>query len=82
MSKPSASKSSYNSAVSSGQERKNPLKLLLKDWASDPFTSTKLDLQPVYAHPQYGLPHALSGLWSGRLIFAGTEVAPSVRWLS
>lgn len=58
-----------------GSEAAKPAKLLLKDWAYDPFTSTELDLQPFYAPPKYGLPHALKHLWNGRLVFAGTEVA-------
>ena len=54
----------------------DPVALLLKDWAFDPNTSTKLDLQPVHTHPQYGMPEALSRLWDGKQVFAGTEVAP------
>lgn len=50
--------------------------LFVKDWASDPATSTEADARPLYAHPQYGLPASLKGLWDGRLHFAGTEVAP------
>jgi monoamine oxidase len=53
-----------------------PRQLFLKDWAFDPFTATDQDQQPLYAHPRYGLPRALSRLWDGRLILAGTEVAP------
>jgi len=30
----------------------------------------------MYAHPVYGLPPALNGLWDDTLIFGGTEVAP------
>lgn len=59
-----------------GPEAADHSELLLKDWAYDPFTSTKRDLEPLYAHPQYGLPHALLNLWDRRLVFAGTEVAP------
>ena len=33
-------------------------------------------MAPLYAHPTYGLPPALSGLWDDRLLMAGTEVAP------
>ncbi len=59
-----------------GPEAVKPKALLVKDWAFDPFTSIEEDQQPVYTHPQYGLPHAMTRLWDGRLIFAGTEVAP------
>ena len=53
-----------------------PVILSIKDWAFDPFTANAQDQQPLYAHPDYGLPTPLSGLWGGKLIFGGTEVAP------
>lgn len=59
-----------------GPDAGAPQRLALKDWAYDPFTATALDQRPLYAHPHYGLPATLSGLWDGKLIFAGTEVAP------
>lgn len=59
-----------------GQEASTPLTLYIKDWAFDRFTATEADKAPLYAHPTYGLPGALRGLWDGRLQFAGTEVAP------
>ncbi len=59
-----------------GAEAAEPKTLFVKDWAFDPFTSIEADQQPLYAHPQYGLPHAMTRLWDGRLIFGGTEVAP------
>lgn len=49
--------------------------LHVKDWAFDPFTATDADRQPLYAHPHYGLPQSMTGLWDGRLIFSGTETA-------
>ena len=30
-----------------------------------------------FAHPNYGLPCVLSGLWDEALVFVGTEVAPT-----
>ncbi len=60
-----------------GPEAQNQKRLYIKDWAVDPFTATYLDQRTVYAHPDYGLPRALSGLWDNALIFAGTEVAPT-----
>ena len=30
-----------------------------------------------FAHPNYGLPCVLSGLWDEALVFGGTEVAPT-----
>lgn len=59
-----------------GPKAANPKLLSIKDWAFDPFTATERDLQPLYAHPQYGLPPALKDIWGDRLIFSGTEVAP------
>lgn len=59
-----------------GPEGGVPAKLMVKDWAFDPYTSTSADLAPLSAHPQYGLPSALTDLWQGHLIFAGSEVAP------
>ena len=47
----------------------------MKDWAVDPCTSTTLDLQPLYAHPAYGMPKLLKDLWQGRVVFGGSEVA-------
>ena len=59
-----------------GPDAADPQALFLKDWAFDPNTATELDQQPLYAHPQYGMPPALKGLWGGALMFGGTEVAP------
>lgn len=59
-----------------GPKATEPMELLLKDWAFDPFTSSKDDLEPLLTHPKYGLPDTMRGIWDGNLIFAGTEVAP------
>lgn len=58
-----------------GPNAAKPETLLIKDWAYDRFTSTEEDQLPLYAHPSYGLPQALTQIWGNRLIFAGTEVA-------
>lgn len=58
-----------------GPDAADPKALYLKDWAFDPLTATKADSAPQHHHPHYGLPSVLEGLWDGRLIFAGTEVA-------
>ena len=58
-----------------GQQAAQPIQLYLKDWAYDSHTSTKADLAPLYTHPHYGLPPAISTLWDDKLRFAGTEVA-------
>ena len=59
-----------------GDEAAEPKQLYVKDWAFDPLTATAADQQPLYAHPTYGLPPALQGLWDGKLHFSGTETAP------
>jgi len=53
-----------------------PVELVIKDWAHDLMIATEADTKPLFAHPQYGLPTAMTNLMEGRLIFAGTEVAP------
>ena len=53
-----------------------PAQLFLKDWAIDSLTAVQADSEPLYAHPVYGMPNTLTGLWGGQLHFAGTEVAP------
>lgn len=59
-----------------GPQAAEPFALYVKDWAIDPYTATKADQAPLYAHPAYKLPQALVGLWGDKLHFAGTEVAP------
>lgn len=58
-----------------GAEAAKPDMLYVKDWADDPYTATGADKAPLLAHPDYGLPQSMSGLWGGRLRFGGTEVA-------
>lgn len=59
-----------------GTQAAEPAKLYVKDWAFDPQTSTAADQAPLYAHPTYGLSHAMVELWDNTLHFGGTEVAP------
>uniref|UniRef100_A0A7S4DP29 monoamine oxidase n=1 Tax=Lotharella globosa TaxID=91324 RepID=A0A7S4DP29_9EUKA len=51
--------------------------VLLTDWATEPLTASKADvLHPPRGHPEYsGLPSYATGLWGGRLDFAGSETA-------
>jgi len=58
-----------------GPQAAHPSALFVKDWAGDPLTATPADLVPLYAHPRYGLPAALEGLYDGKVLFAGSEVA-------
>ncbi|MEL6952882.1 MAG: FAD-dependent oxidoreductase [Pseudomonadota bacterium] len=60
-----------------GDKAAAPRALFIKDWAFDRLTATAADAAPQLSHPAYGLPTALRGLWDGRVIFAGTEVAAS-----
>lgn len=55
---------------------RGPEKLLIKDWAGDPYTSTLRDEELVSEHPTYGMLPALSADWEDRLILSGTEAAP------
>jgi len=59
-----------------GSAAVEPTQLYVKDWAFDPHTSTKADMAHLHAHPNYGLPRAMTNLWDNKLHFAGTEVAP------
>ncbi len=57
-----------------GESAAKPEALLLKDWAFDPYTATKLDQIPVNRHPAYGRPAELKALWQGHLHFGSTEM--------
>lgn len=59
-----------------GEAALAPVASHLADWASDPFTATEADHQPLAAHPAYCPSPVLSGLWDGTLDFAVTETAP------
>lgn len=58
-----------------GPQAAAPQELIIKDWAFDPHTATQADQAPLYAHPAYGMPADLEGVWGGKLLFAGSEVA-------
>lgn len=58
-----------------GPSAAEPRKLLIRDWATEPFTATPEDAHPLFEHPRYGLPDVMTNLMEGCLIFAGTEVA-------
>jgi len=57
-----------------GELGANPKVLLLKDWAFDLYTATKLDQISVHSHPAYSRPDALKALWHDRLHFGSTEM--------
>lgn len=58
-----------------GPDAPDPRAVILKDWAADAATATPADAEPLTAHPSYGMPSALRGLWEGRLLMGGSEVA-------
>ena len=49
--------------------------LYVKDWAYDPYTATKADHAPLFAHPRYGMPSNVAHLWNNQLMLSGSEVA-------
>jgi monoamine oxidase len=55
-----------------GPKAAEPRRVLIKNWSTDPATATAADLMPPVSHPHYR-PVAPKG----RLIFAGTETAPT-----
>lgn len=59
-----------------GGEAQRPKRLHLQDWAEEPLTATRADVEPVYEHPNYGAPKVLEALARGGLRVASTEVAP------
>mmetsp|Transcript_11906 Transcript_11906/g.21473 ORF Transcript_11906/g.21473 Transcript_11906/m.21473 type:complete len:391 (-) Transcript_11906:203-1375(-) len=59
-----------------GPEATRPRKVLVKDWATDPFTASPGPAaQAARGHHPYDAPRELDGLWGGRLLFSSTEVA-------
>ena len=61
-----------------GPRALSPLAHYLQDWAREPLTARPRDIDPLRAHPDYGLPAVLAGLWEGRLQFASSETAPEM----
>ena len=59
-----------------GPAAQHPVACLIKDWAADPLVATADDMQPLFAHPQYGRQAPPPGDWTGRLVLGGTESAP------
>lgn len=60
-----------------GPDASAPRAIKLVDWAEHDTTSAPADRAPLRAHPRYGLPDALRGLWDGRLLLASTEASAS-----
>ena len=60
-----------------GSDAGQPVACLIKDWAADPLGATADDMQPLYAHPQYGRHASPPDEWAGPLILGGTESAPT-----
>ena len=57
-----------------GDESRNTVNIVVKDWSQETYTTTKLDLTLPMHHPQYpdDIPRSF---WNKKLILAGTEVA-------
>lgn len=53
-----------------------PVKIILQDWAQEPYTATLPDIQALAQHTDYYLPSALANLAHGQLMVACSEVAP------
>lgn len=58
-----------------GPEAEHPSEVILEDWAQNKLISTPADHASAGAHPIYGRPQSLTGLWQGALSFASTEMA-------
>jgi len=58
-----------------GAQAKNPVDIIVKDWAIDKFTATSYD-QNSGSHPVYGMPQALHALKEQGIYFSSTEMAP------
>ena len=58
-----------------GPDAASPRRAVLEDWATQPETASTLDQTGPTHHPDYGLPHALTGLWDNCLHFCATETA-------
>lgn len=56
-------------------EAATPRELVIHDWSEDALTATELDRAPLAGHPDYA-PLALPAPWAGRVMLAGSEVAP------
>ena len=58
-----------------GPQAELPVAVFVADWAADPCTATSADGELPREHPDYGPPPRFGGVWDGRVVFAGTEVA-------
>lgn len=56
-----------------GKQAGTPDFLTVQDWATEPFTATLKDGEPLYAHPTYTSPTIADEDWKDRLFFAGSE---------
>ena len=58
-----------------GAEAGRPRKVIIQDWATEPFTATEADHANGNVHPDYR-PIALPAPWGERITLAGAEMAP------
>jgi monoamine oxidase len=59
-----------------GEEARQPRATLIADWATEPFTTTALDLSDG-GHPAAGEKAWVKGPWQKRLTLAGSETSPT-----
>jgi monoamine oxidase len=58
-----------------GENAQHPAAVFYKDWAMEPFTATEYDQRAAHAHPLFEPPSGKTGIWDGRVCFAGTETS-------
>jgi len=59
-----------------GTEARSPTATMLKDWADDPLTATRVDLVSTGHVTPSPVPW-VEGAWKARLVLAGSETSPS-----
>ncbi|MEO1680011.1 MAG: FAD-dependent oxidoreductase [Pseudomonadota bacterium] len=59
-----------------GADAAAPRALWVQDWRAEPWTAVAADAQMPRGHPAYGPIRGLDHVAPGRLLFAGTELAP------
>ncbi|MFT6704932.1 MAG: monoamine oxidase, partial [Gammaproteobacteria bacterium] len=60
-----------------GSVASQPLQILYKDWAKDDLVATQFDQKIATHHQMNRLSNIVEADWDQRLIWSGTEVAPS-----
>ena len=58
-----------------GPQAATPVQIQIKDWASDRFTATPDDAEPLFEHPDYGHRYLELDYWNDKLFFSGSETS-------